>query len=232
MTDFTTSLGDHPHPLTRRGLLQTAVYAAIPVLAAGHRVARADCHVAETMTVWRLASDWGYPRGPNGKTRLVSRASRNAASHRYALSERDALDMNLHLCSCAPASALVVRQDEFMTLWDELAYRWSNPWLGRSVWVLDDRHVSRLAGGTGRLARALSPESASDGTCPDDGAAPEAVAPAVLPFTGLAGLGAPALGAGLLLAGMIGLRSARGVGPTVTGPRVPRRRPRGRHVRR
>jgi hypothetical protein len=232
MSDVTTPGPDHPHPLTRRGLLQAALFAAMPVLAAGHRVARADCHVAETMTVWRLDPDWGYPRGPHGKTRLVSRASRTAARHRYALSERDALDMNLHLCSFAPAVAIEVRRDEFMALWDELAYRWSNPWLGGSVWVLDDRHASRLAGGPDLLARALSPGSATDGTCEVEGADRDAVASGVLPFTGIAGLGAPALGAGLLVSGMIGVRRARGVAPKPrTGLRV-RRRPRGRHLRR
>ena len=61
-----------------------------------------------TTTVWMLEPDWGYAWGPHAKTRLISRASRGAAANRVARTEADALDMNLHRCSFAPAVAVSV----------------------------------------------------------------------------------------------------------------------------
>jgi len=102
---------------------------------------------ATTVTVWRLDPDWGYPRGPHGKTRLRSRASRNAAAHRYARTEADALAMNLHRCSFAPAVPVEVDGAAFAELWNSLAAPWTNPWNGEVVEILDDRHVGRIPTG-------------------------------------------------------------------------------------
>ena len=58
---------------------------------------------ADVVEVYMLDADWGYPRSPHAKTRLVSAVSRGAAASRIALSPQDALTMNLHLCSFAPS---------------------------------------------------------------------------------------------------------------------------------
>lgn len=131
-----------------------------------------------TMTVWQLEPDWGYARGPHAKTRLVSRASRSAAAHRYALTQAQAELMNLHLCSSAPAVPLEVDAEAFAQLWDDLAYEWNNPWANVDVRVFDDRHAVRLVGGPQKLAMALAPSSGAVGTAdPDAGSTPGSSAP-------------------------------------------------------
>lgn len=99
------------------------------------------------MTVWRLSSDWGYPRGPHGKTRLESKASLNAAKNRWALTEQDALDMNLHLCSWAPAEAVEVNKCAFMEIWDHNgagSYVWRNKWKDVDVRIFDERCLPHI----------------------------------------------------------------------------------------
>ena len=108
-----------------------------------------------TLTVWKLELDWGYPRGPHSKTRLHSRASRRAATHRYALTAGDAESMNLHECSWAPATAHTVDAAAFTHLWHQLSYDWTSPWTGDSIRIFDDRHVDRIRGGEESLRLAL-----------------------------------------------------------------------------
>jgi hypothetical protein len=161
------------------------------------------------MTVWHLETDWAQPRGPHAKTRLVSRSSRRAAQHRYALTEADALAMNLHLCSWAPAAATEVCSEAFMSLWDEAAYDWHNPWLDQSVHIFDIRSVAALADGETRLAHALLVNDMGS-ECPTD---PETVGAggvvSSLPFTGVSALAPAVTGAGLILGGLVALRVAR-----------------------
>jgi TAT (twin-arginine translocation) pathway signal sequence len=94
-----------------------------------------------TTTVWMLAADWGYPRGPGGKTHLVSRASRNAAANRLARTQQDALDMNLHKCSYAPAIGVEVCQARADAAFATSAADWTSPWNGTTVSVLDLRRL-------------------------------------------------------------------------------------------
>lgn len=125
--------------------------------------------------MWQLDPDWGYPRGPHAKTRLVSNASRRAAQNRIALSEEDALEMNLHLCSFAPAVAHTVCAATFADLWQRHSYGWTNPSSGTVVQVLDRRHLSavdaaRIDGACGSIAgEAVGlPAGAGAGRAPDD----------------------------------------------------------------
>lgn len=124
--------------------------------------AATDCATTE---VFMLDADWGYPRGPHAKTRLVSRASREAAANRVALTEADADAMNLHLCSFAPPRAVTVRRSELLTLWATFSYTWHNPWADRDVTILDLRHV--LADPTG--ARLWAEATASCPSIPAPG---------------------------------------------------------------
>lgn len=196
-----------PQLITRRRLIQVGI-GSIGAMAMHSNPAMADsCVTCPRMTVWHLETNWAQPRGPNGKTRLVSRASRRAAQHRYALTNQDALDMNLHLCSWAPASATEVCRETFMGLWNELAYEWNSPWLGRSVRLFDIRHVTRVTDGEERLAHALLQGDLSSYHCTPSAAAGGAVAS--LPLTGLSVVGASAAGAGLVLTGLITLRINR-----------------------
>jgi len=92
-----------------------------------------------TLTVWMLHPAWAYPRGPHGKTRLRSRASRRAVAHRIARSAADAEHMNLHLCSFAPPRPVQVGGHRFLGAWSRYARPWRNPWTGRTVRLLDTR---------------------------------------------------------------------------------------------
>jgi hypothetical protein len=193
------------------------------------------------MTVWHLETDWTPGRGPHDKTRLISRSSRRAAQHRYALSHPDALDMNLHLCSYAPASKTVVCRDAFTSLWGQLSYDWFNPWLARPVRIFDIRHVTRIPDGEALLTHALL--MTSQGACPPDSPTPtpSSVGPvqvptpatqggvdpdsiSVLPFTGMSAASLAVTGAGLLLVGAVALRRGRKVGaheaPRQSGSRI------------
>jgi len=116
------------------------------------------CADSELMTVWRLSSNWGYPRGPHNKTRLRSRASRIAAEHRWALTEQDAHDMNLHLCSWAPAEPVPVRRCTFMAIWDHNgagSYVWRNPWNNKEVRLFDTRCLDHIQNGHQLWAQAF-----------------------------------------------------------------------------
>lgn len=190
--------------ITRRRMLQTMAGVAGAGVIGAMPASAAECRPCPTMTVWHLETDWAQPRGPHGKTRLVSRASRRAAQHRYALTEQDALDMNLHLCSYAPATQVEVCREAFMELWDELSYQWDSPWLARSVRIMDIRHVAGMSGGEALLGHALmeTPE-----TC-DPGQAVGAVSGA-LPFTGFSGGGAAVAAMSMLAVGLVTLRMSR-----------------------
>jgi hypothetical protein len=130
------------------------------------------------------------------------------------LTEADALDMNLHLCSWAPAASTEVCSEAFMGLWDEAAYDWHNPWLDKPVHIFDIRSVAALADGEARLAHALLVDDMGSGVCPPDPADPDDVAVggvvASLPFTGVSALAPAVTGAGLILTGLVALRFARG----------------------
>lgn len=165
-----------PRTIARRHLLLgTGGVAALGLTLGATTDAGADADAAAgAMTVWRLDADWGAPRGPHGKTELHSRASRAAARHRYALTDRDALAMNLHKCSFAPAVPLSVDRVAFTHLWEPLAYEWRNPWNGRTVRIFDDRHASRIPDGAATLALALAtrrstPSGTPSGASPPDG---------------------------------------------------------------
>lgn len=116
--------------------------------------------VCDTMVVYRLQSSWDTPRGPHGKTELNSNASKTAAAHRWALTEKDALDMNLHKCSWAPAEAVVVAREPFMEIWSSNhagSYTWENPWNGSSPRIYDSRCLEHLEGGDELWAAAMNP---------------------------------------------------------------------------
>ena len=102
-----------------------------------------DCSAGAcaTTTVWMLDRDWGYPRGPHAKTRLVSRASRAAAANRIARTEADTLDMNLHLCSWAPAVAVQLSATRVDATFESYATNWANPWSGTTVSLVDMRSL-------------------------------------------------------------------------------------------
>lgn len=116
------------------------------------------CGHDDLIVVWRLRSDWGTPRGPHNKTRLNSKASRNAAQYRWALTEQDALDMNLHKCSWAPAEAVSVKRCAFMAIWDHNgagSYAWRNPWKNLDVQLFDTRCLDHIEDGHALWAEAF-----------------------------------------------------------------------------
>lgn len=177
------------------------------------RAAAAACDgTCGTLTAWMLEPDWGHPRGPNGKTRLISRASRRAAAHRLARSAADAEDMNLHLCSFAPPRPVQVCEHRFLAAWDRYARPWRNPWKGVTVRLLDTRWL---------------PADLDLWSCP---ASETPVVPASTGTAGTAGLagtgldpraavvaGAGALAAGAILAGRArGAQSATAGAPSAT----------------
>ena len=163
----------------------------------------ADC---DTMEIYMLESDWGYPRGPGSKVRLVSQASRNAAMHRVARSRADAEAMNLHLCSHAPAVARTVRRAEFEAFWAASSYVWTSPWSGLDVRILDLRHVYALPDGPARwdqVNRPCDPTPRSGALGSRAVAAPGAAPRGTLPRTGadgrIARAGAVLVGTGAAL---------------------------------
>jgi len=114
----------------------------------------------DTMVVYRLQSSWDLPRGPHGKTTLSSNASKTAAKHRWALTQNDALNMNLHKCSWAPAEAVVVAKEPFMQIWSSDhagSYTWKNPWNGSAPRIYDSRCLEHLEGGAQLWAAAMNP---------------------------------------------------------------------------
>jgi hypothetical protein len=88
--------------LTRRHAIGLGVGAGLVATAAGAAVFAFAATGSETMVVWQLATSWDEPRGPHKKTSLRSNASRRAAANRFARSEKEALNLNLHACSWAP----------------------------------------------------------------------------------------------------------------------------------
>lgn len=125
----------------------------------------------ESMTVWVLSPAWDTPRGPHGKTELKSKASLIAAKHRWALTETDALNMNLHKCSWAPAVPVQVRRKEFMEIWNHNgagAYRWSNPWNNSTPEIFDTRCLEHIPDGDAIWATAMDASicTLSAGTVP------------------------------------------------------------------
>jgi hypothetical protein len=193
--------------LDRRRFLGVAGVGALSVFAGSVSKAQA-ASTGQAVAVWQLDPDWGYPRGAHAKTRLVSRASRRAAQNRFALSEQEALDMNLHLCSFAPAVMRTVCADTFVDLWQRRSYEWTNPWSGRVARVLDRRHLSlsdaaQLEGacvaGAGELVSFDT--LASTATARHD--------PGTLPFTGGAQRELAAVGVAALVSGVIAMRQGK-----------------------
>ena len=92
-----------------------------------------------TTTAWMLDPDWGYPRGPHAKTRLISRASREAAANRIARTQADALNMNLHPCSWAPAVGIDLCSTRVDAAFESYASNWDNPWNATTVSLVDRR---------------------------------------------------------------------------------------------
>jgi hypothetical protein len=193
----------------RRGFLALAGAGGLALVAGSAGSARA-ASAGPTITVWQLDPDWGYPRGPHAKTRLISRASRRAAANRYALSEQDALDMNLHLCSFAPAVERTVSAATFGGLWDLVSYEWTNPSSGTVVRVLDRRHLS--AAEAASLDRAAAPAAGGGTGLPATAAAArDADDPVgVLPFTGGIQGELVAVGVAALIGGAVAIRQGGG----------------------
>ncbi len=189
------------HTVSRRQVLVGAALTGLGVAAGVFRPARSGAATCDgtcgTLTAWMLESDWGVPRGPNGKTRLRSRASRQAAAHRLARSAADAEHMNLHRCSFAPPRPVQVCEHRFLAAWDRYARPWRNPWKGVTVRLLDTRWL---------------PAELDLWSCP---ASEAPVVPTSTRTTGLAGTGLDprvplALGAGAVAGGVL-LARPRGV---------------------
>ena len=163
--------------------------------------ASGDC---STTTLWMLDPDWGYPRGPHAKTRLVSRASRAAVANRMARTEADALSMNLHKCSFAPAVGVPVCTSRADRAFDSWARDWNNPWSGDTVSVLDLRHVPADAD---LFACAASAPAAVDRAVGAPGGATTSTSgltgPHSLAFTGASDRRALFIGVGALAAGAV-----------------------------
>lgn len=237
VTDGRRWHGDDASMHRRHVLMAAGVLGSVTALT----VAGADGAGTDAVTggvVWRLQADWGYPRGPHGKTRLVSNASRRAAAHRYALTQRDAEAMNLHKCSFAPAVAVTVDAESFDQLWQALAYELTNPSTGQSVLILDDRHAGRIPQGTTLITSAFSPHPArpataapvesgstapvrsepvaGDGSTTSTGTSgsPDAASPsAALALTGSTVSTVFATGVGIVAAGVAALRLRRSAPP-------------------
>ncbi len=221
--DDKNRMSDQHRAPTRRRMVQTigalAVIGATGSMPSHASAAESNdaCPAGGRMTVWRLASEWEEPRGPHGKTRLESRASRNAATHRWALTEQDALDMNLHLCSWAPAVSVEVNNTAFIQVWNELAYDWENPWNGKTVRILDDRCLPHMEDGEDIFVCALAGATTSDPAptpTPNEDPTPSAEPatagnpPPALAFTGTTTGTLVAAGAGTFLAGLAARRAA------------------------
>jgi hypothetical protein len=139
----------------RRQFLGWGLVGTVTLAAAGTGIAAAALTPA-TMEVFQLEPDWGTPRGPHGKLRLLSTASRRAAANRIALNTDDALAMNLHPCSFAPARAVTVSTAAFTALWTDFSYVWHNPWANTDVRILDLRRVLADPNGAARWAAATN----------------------------------------------------------------------------
>ncbi len=73
-------------------------------LVAGAEGARA----AETVTLWRLNANWGYPVGPKNKTHCDCNACQVHAANKIYLTSDAAIAGRIHLCCvCQPESFVV-----------------------------------------------------------------------------------------------------------------------------
>ena len=128
-------------------------------------------------------------------------------SKRWALTEEDALNMNLHLCSHAPAFPVTVKKSEFMRIWNDPngSYVWSNPWNGVDVRILDERHLSDIDDSDDDWDIALCVAGAGLTNTPTTTAAPAAAnnsqTPAALALTGRSSTSRATAGAALMAAG-------------------------------
>ena len=76
----------------------------VVTLVAGAEGARA----AETVTLWRLNANWGYPVGPKDKTHCDCNACQTHATNKIYLTSDAALAGRIHLCCvCQPESFVV-----------------------------------------------------------------------------------------------------------------------------
>jgi hypothetical protein len=117
----------------------TACSDAVPSSALAATSSGCSGDACSTGTAWILDPAWGYARGPHAKTRLVSGASRAAAANRIARTEADALNMNLHQCSWAPAIPTSVCATQFDAAFGKYARDWDSPWNDTTVPLLDKR---------------------------------------------------------------------------------------------
>jgi hypothetical protein len=63
---------------------------------------------ADTVTLWRLNASWGYPVGPNGKTRCTCRACHLHAANKIFRTSDAAVAARIHpCCLCQPESFVV-----------------------------------------------------------------------------------------------------------------------------
>ncbi len=188
--------------------------------ASAHAATTCGAGSCTTTTVWMLDPDWGYARGPHGKTRLVSAASRRAAANRVARTEAEALDMNLHQCSFAPAVAVDVCAARADDAFAAGAADWNNPWNGATVSVLDLRRLpagSDLFGCPAATPAIADPSSPSSGPTGGSGTGPQELAPqelgaearaasaspGQLAFTGSSDRGLLLAGAGAVVVGTV-----------------------------
>jgi hypothetical protein len=90
--------------LNRRAFLTTGAIATVAVAVAGARPASA----ADELAVYRLSADWGYPVGPNNKTRCTCRACFRRADNAYFATREAALAGRIHpCCVCQPYATTV-----------------------------------------------------------------------------------------------------------------------------
>ena len=84
--------------LRRRAFLLSGLTAAASF---GATTQAAGAQAAETITLWKLSADWGYPAGPKGKTRCKGRACYSHAANKLYLSEAHATAGRTHKCCVA-----------------------------------------------------------------------------------------------------------------------------------
>lgn len=84
--------------LRRRAFLLSGLTAAATF---GATTPAAGAQSAETVTLWKLSADWGYPAGPKGKTRCKGRACHSHAANKLYLSAAHATAGRTHKCCVA-----------------------------------------------------------------------------------------------------------------------------------
>lgn len=65
----------------------------------------------DTVTLWRLSADWGYPAGPKGKTRCKGQACHSHAANKIYETEAAALAGRLHVCCVAQPVSFEIPAD-------------------------------------------------------------------------------------------------------------------------